>query len=68
MRVPTMLDGEPDIITWYLHGPYAVTVGRPLQFQGEPNDRPLVKAIAETVMEHIRALSCESRQRIMQLA
>jgi len=65
-RVPTMLDGEPDIITWYLRGPYAITVGRPLHFQGDADDRPLVRTIAETVMEHIRALSGESKQRMMQ--
>jgi 1-acyl-sn-glycerol-3-phosphate acyltransferase len=64
MRVPTMLDGEPDVITWYLHGPYAVTVGKPLHFHGNAEDRPLVRNIAETVMEHIRALSRESKQRM----
>jgi 1-acyl-sn-glycerol-3-phosphate acyltransferase len=67
-RVPTMLDGEPDIITWYLRGPYSITVGRPLPFQGDVYDRPLVRTIAETVMEHIRALSRESKQRMKQLA
>jgi 1-acyl-sn-glycerol-3-phosphate acyltransferase len=68
MRVPTMLDGEPDVITWYLRGPYAITVGGPMRFQGDADDRPLVKCIAETVMAHIRALSCESKQRMMQFA
>jgi len=66
MRVSTMLDGEPDIITWYLRGPYSITVGRPLHFQGDADDRSLVRTIAETVMEHIRALSRESKQRMMQ--
>jgi 1-acyl-sn-glycerol-3-phosphate acyltransferase len=66
-RVPTTLDGEPDIITWYLRGPYSITVGKPLHFQGDADDRPLVKIIAETVMEHIRALSRESKQRMMQV-
>jgi 1-acyl-sn-glycerol-3-phosphate acyltransferase len=64
-RVPTMLDGEPDVITWYLRGPYSITVGKPLHFHGDANDRPMVKSIAETVMEHIRALSRESKQRMM---
>lgn len=63
-RVPTTLEGEPDIITWYLRGPYAVTVGKPLWFSGDANDKPLVKTIAETVMQHIRDLAQESRQRI----
>jgi 1-acyl-sn-glycerol-3-phosphate acyltransferase len=65
-RVPTVLEGEPDVITWYLRGPYAITIGKPLHFHGDANDRPLVKTIAETVMEHIRALSQESRFRALQ--
>ena len=64
-RVPTTLEGVPEIITWYLNGPYAITIGKPPHFQGDANDRPTVKAIAENVMEHIRNLSQESRQRVM---
>lgn len=67
-RVPTLLDGEPDVITWYLRGPYAITVGKPLHFQGEASDHPLVKAIAETVMEHIRMLASESKRRMLRLS
>lgn len=62
-RVPTTLEGEPDIITWYLRGPYAVTIGKPLWFNGDANDKPLVKTIAENIMQHIRNLAQESRQR-----
>lgn len=62
-RVPTTLEGEPDIITWYLRGPYAVTIGKPLWFNGDANDKPLVKTIAENIMQHIRDLAQESRQR-----
>ena len=63
-RVPTTLEGEPDIITWYLHGPYAITVGKALHFQGDENDRPLVKTISENVMEQIRVLVGESKLRM----
>ncbi|MFZ5910166.1 MAG: lysophospholipid acyltransferase family protein [Chloroflexota bacterium] len=63
-RVPTTLEGRPDIITWYLRGPYSITVGRPMQFQGDASDRPLVTAIAETIMERIRALALESKTRM----
>jgi len=62
-RVPTTLEGEPDVITWYLRGPYAITVGKPLHFQGDENDHPLVKTIAENVMEQIRVLAGESKLR-----
>jgi len=65
-RMPTTLEGEPDIITWYLHGPYSITVGKPLHFQGDANNRPLVKKIAETVMDHIRTLTQESRKRSLE--
>jgi len=67
-RVPTTLEGEPDLITWYLRGPYAVTIGKPLWFSGDANDKPLVKTIAENVMQNIRALAQESRQRTQRWA
>ncbi len=63
-RVPTTLEGQPDIITWYLRGPYAVTVGKPLWFSGDAGDRPLVRSVAETIMQNIRALAQESRLRM----
>ena len=64
-RVSTVLEGKPDIITWYLKGPYAITIGKPLHFQGDANHRPTVKSIAENIMEHIRNLSHESKQRLL---
>ncbi len=64
-RVPTKLEGEPDIITWYLRGPYAITVGRALRFSGDPSDKTLVRRTAEHIMEQIRLLAQESRQRAM---
>ncbi len=64
-RIPTNLEGEPDIITWYLRGPYAVTIGKPLRFSGDPGDKPLVWRTAETIMEHIRLLAHESRRRVL---
>ena len=65
-RIPTTLEGEPDVVTWYLRGPYAVTIGKPLWFSGDANDKPLVKTVAESIMENIRSLALESRQRVQQ--
>jgi len=62
-RVPTTLEGKPEIITWYFNGLYAVTVGKPLHFQGDSNDRSLVKRISENVMDQISALAGESKLR-----
>ncbi|HTX90679.1 MAG TPA: lysophospholipid acyltransferase family protein [Anaerolineales bacterium] len=67
-RIPTILEGEPDIVTWYLRGPYAITLGKPLHFSGDANDASLVKRVAETVMEHIRALARESQRRVGETA
>jgi 1-acyl-sn-glycerol-3-phosphate acyltransferase len=63
-RIPATFEGEPDIVTWYLRGPYAITVGKPLRFSGSASDRPLVKSVAENIMAHIRALALESHQRV----
>ncbi|MCS7011644.1 MAG: 1-acyl-sn-glycerol-3-phosphate acyltransferase [Anaerolineales bacterium] len=62
-RIPVELDGEPDVIAWYLRGPYAITIGKPLRFSGDPSDKSLVKQTAEHIMENIRQLAHESRQR-----
>ena len=64
-RVPTEVNGEPDLITWYLRGPYAITVGEALRFSGNAEDQSLVKNIAETVMQNIRTLALESQQRAL---
>jgi 1-acyl-sn-glycerol-3-phosphate acyltransferase len=62
-RLPTTLEGEPEVITWYPRGPYAITIGKPMRFKGEANNRPLVRATAEEIMERIRALALESKRR-----
>jgi 1-acyl-sn-glycerol-3-phosphate acyltransferase len=49
---------------WYLRGPYNLTVGKPLYFNGSPEDRPYVCVVAETVMHHIIELAHESEMRM----
>ena len=63
-RVSATFDDGPDIVTWYLRGPYAITVGKSLRFSGNADDRSLVKNVAENIMQHIRILVRESRQRV----
>jgi len=64
-RIPTVLEGEPDVVTWYTHGPYAVTIGKALHFSGDANDKSLVKTVAENIMDNIRSLATESRSRAL---
>lgn len=56
--------GEVTYGRWYLHGPYQVTVGAPLQFTGDVEDRPFVRSVAETIMHHIVELARESENRL----
>jgi 1-acyl-sn-glycerol-3-phosphate acyltransferase len=64
MRVKTVVDGKEEIGTWYLHGPYAISVGRPLFFHGDANDRELVRQVTAQIVQHIRELSGESARRV----
>jgi hypothetical protein len=50
-----MFEGEPDIVTQYLRGPYAIIIGKPLHFQGDVNDKDFVRKVSEEIMKSIRA-------------
>jgi 1-acyl-sn-glycerol-3-phosphate acyltransferase len=55
--------GQVEHGRWYLRGPYNVTVGQPLFFKGDVEDRDHVVAVAENVMHHIIELTRESENR-----
>jgi len=63
-RIPATLEGEPDIVTWYLHGPYSITIGKPMLFRGNVDDKDFVRKVAESIMQSIRGLVLESQQRV----
>ena len=65
-RIPATFEGVPDIVTWYLRGPYAITIGKPLHFRGDENDKDFVRKVSENIMQSIRALALDSRQRVYQ--
>ncbi len=56
--------GRVEYGRWYVRGPYNLTVGRPLYFHGDVENRPLVRSVAETVMHHIIELARESEMRM----
>jgi 1-acyl-sn-glycerol-3-phosphate acyltransferase len=56
--------GIPSEARWYLHGPYAITVGEPAQFEGDVEDHAHVNLVSESIMEKIRALAHESEKRL----
>ena len=65
-RIPATFDGEPDVVTWYLRGPYAITIGKPTQYSGDANDKDLVHKVSETIMQSIRSLALDSQRRVCQ--
>jgi 1-acyl-sn-glycerol-3-phosphate acyltransferase len=60
------VDGEKATGLFYAKGPYAMTVGPALTYQGEVEDRQRVRAVAGHIMNHIRGLARESERRIRQ--
>jgi 1-acyl-sn-glycerol-3-phosphate acyltransferase len=64
LRITSNLIGRQTIGYWYLRGPYAFTVGRPMRFDGDPSNLFNDPATTETMMEWIRVLAEESEQRV----
>jgi len=59
----TMVDGREETGTWYLSGPYWMTVGEPMRFEGDLEDRARVREVADLIMQRINQLACESEHR-----
>lgn len=53
-----------DIARFYLHGPYAMTMGAPQYFSGDARDRERVAAVSAQVREQIVALARQSARRL----
>ncbi len=49
---------------WYLKGPYSITIGKPMKFQGSVEDRPYVKSITKRIMDVINSLALASQNRM----
>ncbi len=56
--------GQVEYGRWYLRGPYNVTFGQPLIYQGSVEDHKYVRTVAESVMHHIIELAHESKERM----
>jgi 1-acyl-sn-glycerol-3-phosphate acyltransferase len=62
--IRSKIDGAMAEAQWYLRGPYAMTVGKPMRLQGDSNDRQHVRNTSEAIMEQIQALTAESKLRL----
>jgi 1-acyl-sn-glycerol-3-phosphate acyltransferase len=61
--IKSKISDAPAQAHWCLRGPYAMTVGQPMQFSGDVEDRLHVKHISELIMSQIRLLAHESEHR-----
>ena len=64
LNIRSRIAGEHLEARWYLRGPYSITVGQPLHFDGSHEDRELVRKISEIMMDKIRLLAHESERRM----
>lgn len=64
VRISSRLSGQPTVGYWYLRGPYGMTVGQPMHFHGDIEDRAQVNSVSSALMHHIKALAYESEQRV----
>jgi 1-acyl-sn-glycerol-3-phosphate acyltransferase len=61
--IRSTVQGKVEYGRWYLRGPYHITVGHALQYTGDVEDRPHVRAVADHMMLHISELARESENR-----
>lgn len=66
LQITTRIRGKQMVGYWYLRGPYAMTVGTPMQFSGDPENREHVAYVTETMMEWLATLASESENRVRQ--
>jgi 1-acyl-sn-glycerol-3-phosphate acyltransferase len=62
--IKSIIKGVQEIGKWYLKGPYALTIGKPISFKGNVNDRGRVKSLSELLGKKIGVLQKESAQRL----
>jgi 1-acyl-sn-glycerol-3-phosphate acyltransferase len=64
-NIKMIIQGLEDWSRWYFHGPYAVTIGRPIIFRGLIENRIKVKRQTNWLNKKIQLLVQESKLRIL---
>ena len=64
--IETMVEGKPEVGTWYTGGPYAMTAGAPVRFSEDVSNWSYVRSVSKQVMGQIVQLSAESAARMRQ--
>jgi 1-acyl-sn-glycerol-3-phosphate acyltransferase len=55
-QIHATIDGKAETTCWYLHGPYAMTVGDPVCYQGSADDHERVRSVTGQIMQQIAVL------------
>jgi len=61
--IVSTVTGKRTLGYWYMRGPYNVTVGAAMQFEGDPGHKEKVASVSDAVMRQIAVLSLESERR-----
>lgn len=67
LRLRSKISGKPTEAYWYLRGPYAMTIGESMQFEGDVEDREYVRHLSERIMHEVKFLAHESERRTRRL-
>jgi 1-acyl-sn-glycerol-3-phosphate acyltransferase len=67
ISISSKMSGYQTEARWYLRGPYAMTVGDPIRFEGSESDREFVHQVTDLMMSEIRILAHESEGRMRKL-
>jgi 1-acyl-sn-glycerol-3-phosphate acyltransferase len=62
--VPTRVEGKDEPSAWYLHGPYAMTVGKPQVYSGNIDDRDQVRQVTSQIMQQVGLLQQQGQNRL----
>jgi 1-acyl-sn-glycerol-3-phosphate acyltransferase len=60
----TTVRGKTEVARFYFHGPYVVTIGEPMRFEGAVEDREYVRTVAQRIMQRIDQLAQQSAYRL----
>lgn len=63
-HIKSNVAGNEETGHWYTSGPYAMTVGHPMTFVGDPDNRELTRQVADRAMRRIIEMATESELRI----
>ncbi len=63
-NIMSIINGVKELGRWYLKGPYAISIGKPINFSGNIDDKNKVRYMSEWLSKQITKLAKESGNRL----